>query len=68
MFDRLDQMSAKNRLVFVLYEFEGLTLDRISEALDIPLNTVASRLRRSREALMRACADNKTLREQGGKA
>ncbi len=52
----LGDMQPKNRIVFVLYEFEGLTLDKISSALDLPLHTVASRLRRSRAALLKALA------------
>ena len=35
--------------VFVLYELEGLTSPEIAELLDIPLGSVASRLRRARE-------------------
>lgn len=53
MYTLLDQLSAKNRMVFTLYEFEGLTLEQIAELLEIPLHTVASRLRRARERLMR---------------
>ncbi len=36
--------------VFALYEIEGMTSPEISELLSIPLGTVASRLRRAREA------------------
>jgi len=35
--------------VFVLYEVEGLSSPEIAAALEIPLGTVASRLRRARE-------------------
>ncbi len=35
--------------VFVLYEIEGLTSPEIAELLEIPLGSVASRLRRARE-------------------
>jgi RNA polymerase sigma-70 factor (ECF subfamily) len=38
------------RTVFVLYELEELTMAEIARALDIPMGTVASRLRRAREA------------------
>lgn len=61
MFDLLDGLKPKNRIVFVLYEFEGLTLDEISRHLDTPINTVASRLRRSRETLMQAVAGEMSL-------
>lgn len=57
LYELLNDMQPKNRIVFVLYEFEGLTLDKISSALDLPLHTVASRLRRSRAALLKALAE-----------
>ena len=37
------------RGVFVLYELEGFTMQRIAELLEVPVGTVASRLRRARE-------------------
>jgi RNA polymerase sigma-70 factor (ECF subfamily) len=45
----LEQLSAELRVVFVLYEIEGLKTREIAEALDVPLGTVASRLKRSRD-------------------
>jgi RNA polymerase sigma-70 factor (ECF subfamily) len=44
----LDQMTVDLRTVFVLYEFEELSMAEIAEALSIPRGTVASRLRRAR--------------------
>lgn len=44
----LDQMVPDLRMVFVLYEFEELSMAEIAAALDIPQGTVASRLRRAR--------------------
>jgi RNA polymerase sigma-70 factor (ECF subfamily) len=44
----LDRMKPDLRVVFVLYEFEELTMAEIAEALAIPPGTVASRLRRAR--------------------
>jgi len=41
--------------VFVLFELEGLSAPEISELVDIPVGTVASRLRRAR-ATFRAAA------------
>ena len=38
------------RTVFVLYELEEMTMAEIASALDLPNGTVASRLRRAREA------------------
>lgn len=50
----LDQVLASMpddlRVVFVLFVLEGLTAREISELLNLPAGTVASRLRRAREA------------------
>jgi RNA polymerase sigma-70 factor, ECF subfamily len=45
----LDSMPADLRLALVMYEVEELTLAEIASALDAPLGTVASRVRRARE-------------------
>jgi RNA polymerase sigma-70 factor (ECF subfamily) len=45
----LDQLEPELRTVFVLFEFEELTMAEIAGALGIPPGTVASRLRRARE-------------------
>lgn len=51
MLDRvLDQLSDDLRVAFVLYELEGMSSPEIAELLAIPVGTVASRLRRAREA------------------
>ena len=51
MLDRvLDALSDDLRVSFVLYELEGLSSPEIATLLRIPLGTVASRLRRGREA------------------
>jgi RNA polymerase sigma-70 factor (ECF subfamily) len=42
------------RIVFVLYEIEGLDSTEIAAMLQIPLGTAASRLRRARDAFRRA--------------
>jgi RNA polymerase sigma-70 factor, ECF subfamily len=56
MFALIEGMSLENRTVFVLYELQGATLAEIAEILEVPIHTAASRLRRSREYLMRAVA------------
>lgn len=45
----LGQMETNLRTVFVLYEFEEMSMSEIATTLDIPPGTVASRLRRARE-------------------
>ncbi len=47
--DLLEQMSLELRVIFVLFEIEGLSSGEISEIVGIPVGTVASRLRRARE-------------------
>jgi RNA polymerase sigma-70 factor (ECF subfamily) len=44
----LDQMETNLRTVFVLYEFEEMSMAEIADILTIPQGTVASRLRRAR--------------------
>ena len=52
--------------VFVLYEIEGLTSPEIAELLQIPLGSVASRLRRAREQFRTAAARvEKSLQKEG---
>jgi RNA polymerase sigma-70 factor (ECF subfamily) len=46
----LDRMPDEQRLVFSLFEFEGMTGDEIAELLAVPIGTVRSRLRLARES------------------
>jgi RNA polymerase sigma-70 factor (ECF subfamily) len=46
----LDALPMDLRIVFILYEIEGLGSPEIAEMLTIPVGTVASRLRRARAA------------------
>lgn len=50
----LDRVKPKKRIVFLLYEVEGYTLEEISEIVDAPVNTVAARLRAARLEVRRA--------------
>lgn len=47
--DVLDAMPLDLRTVFVLYEIEEMTMIEIAKVLELPVGTVASRLRRARE-------------------
>jgi RNA polymerase sigma-70 factor (ECF subfamily) len=61
----LDALSTKLREVFVLTEFEGLTAPEVAELLELPVNTVYSRVRLGRERFDGALAKLRALR--GGK-
>jgi len=53
--------------VFVLYEIEGLTSPEIAELLEIPLGSVASRLRRAREQFREVASRLELKLEREGK-
>lgn len=53
----LEQLSLELRVVFVLYELEDFTMAEIAKTLELPPGTVASRLRRGREAFERLAAE-----------
>ena len=48
----LDALPMDLRVVFVLYELEELTTPEIAATLNVPVGTVASRLRRARETFL----------------
>lgn len=50
----LDGLTEDLRTVFLLYELEGQTTAAIAALLDVPMGTVASRLRRAREEFQAA--------------
>ena len=47
----LEHLHPDLREVFVLYHYEGLTLQEIAEILERPLSTVGDRLTRARKRL-----------------
>jgi RNA polymerase sigma-70 factor (ECF subfamily) len=63
----LSRVGAPLAEVFVLYEIEGLTSPEIAELLEIPLGSVASRLRRAREQFREAAARLQRSLEREGK-
>jgi len=64
----LAQVDAALVEVFVLYEIEGLTSPEIAGLLEIPLGSVASRLRRAREQFREAAARIQHSVEREGKS
>jgi len=59
--ERLDRVLAclpdKLRTTFVLYELEEMSVPEIAELLELPVGTIASRLRLAREAFRNALAE-----------
>lgn len=53
----LDALPDKLRAPFVLFEIEELTIKEISETLELPQGTVASRLRSARQQFHKAVAE-----------
>ena len=51
----LGELPIELRAVFVLFELEGLSSPEIAALSDLPLGTVASRLRRAREQFREQC-------------
>ena len=64
----LEEMPIELRVVFVLYEVEQLTSVEIAELIDVPVGTVASRLRRAREDFAARVARAEARRNFGGKS
>lgn len=54
MYQLLDRLTERKRVVFVLYEIEGYTLEETASIVACSANTVASRLRAARQELRRA--------------
>lgn len=55
----LDALDDDKRVVFVLYEIEGLTMKEIAEIVDCPLQTAYSRLHTARKLMAELMADAK---------
>ena len=52
----LDELPLEYRVVFVMFEVEGMTSEQIADSLGAPLGTVYSRLYRARKRFARALA------------
>jgi RNA polymerase sigma-70 factor, ECF subfamily len=52
--DILNTLNLEQRVVFTMFELEGLTCDQIGENIGVPVGTVYSRLHRARKAFLRA--------------
>jgi RNA polymerase sigma-70 factor (ECF subfamily) len=69
LYAALDDLPADYREAFILFEIEGMSLQEIAEMTGDTLNTVASRVRRSRErlrALLDRVDEAPQSRQEGG--
>ena len=51
LYDAIDKLRDKYKMVIILKYFNDMTDEQISNNMDIPINTVKSHLRRSKEEL-----------------
>ena len=56
----LDKMSDELREAFILFEIEELSAPEVASVLEVPIGTVASRVRRAREQLRKALSRRAT--------
>lgn len=54
LYRALDAVPEHNRVAFVLFELEGMSLDEVAETTGVPLQAAAARLRRARVSIARA--------------
>jgi RNA polymerase sigma-70 factor, ECF subfamily len=66
LFSLLDELDEPKREVFVMAELDELTVPEIAEILEIPLNTVYSRLRAARQTFDEAMARRSAPHEGKG--
>lgn len=59
----LEKIQPDHKLCLILRELEGLSYEEMSETLEIPLNTVRSRLKRAREAFIKVMQKEEVAHE-----
>jgi RNA polymerase sigma-70 factor (ECF subfamily) len=64
LYDALEHVPEDARECFILYEIEGLSLKEIADTTGNSLNTIASRIRRTRERLGRLLERDATARRK----
>jgi RNA polymerase sigma-70 factor, ECF subfamily len=60
----LDDLSCDHRIVFVMFEVEGLSCPEIAQELGTPVGTVYSRLHAARQSFQKALARIKTMEQR----
>jgi len=61
----LSKMSEKRRVAFVLFEIEGYGGEEIADILDIPINTVWTRLHHARKDFFALVAQYRNAQRRG---
>ena len=61
IYNVLDKISFKKRETFILYMYEGYSLEEIAELLGLPVSTIGSRLQAGRRELLNIIAGEKTI-------
>ncbi len=61
LMNAISELDENSRIVLILYEINDLSYDEISAALNLPLGTVKSRLKRAREKLKNILSENREL-------
>ena len=59
----LEKLQPDHKLCLILRELEGLSYEEMSETMEIPLNTVRSRLKRAREAFIKVMQKEEVTHE-----
>ena len=57
VYELVNRLSEKKRTAWVLYEMEGMAPAEIAEVLELPLNTVRSRILSARREILGALSD-----------
>jgi RNA polymerase sigma-70 factor (ECF subfamily) len=63
--DILSTLNLEQRVVFTLFELEGMSCDQIGDNIGVPLGTVYSRLHRARKAFLRALSRERARDARG---
>lgn len=61
----LSRIEATRRIVLILYYFQGLSYQEISEALSVPVSTVKIRIFRAKKALLQQMREEGVIPEEG---
>ena len=59
----LENLSQEHRICIILRELEGLDYKEMADVMGVPINTVRSRLKRAREAMIEYCRDKEVSYE-----